>query len=148
LLPQLIAASQSVDAFSFSPAMSAVVTFGEVMLRLTAPGHLRLAQARAFEITFGGAEANVAVVLAQLGASVDYVTRLPLNDVAQRAIDELKGLGVGVEKIARGGERMGVYFLEQGASQRGGKVIYDRAHSAIAEARTRDFDWDAILDGA
>ncbi|MDB6150721.1 MAG: PfkB domain protein [Chthoniobacter sp.] len=148
LLPQRIAASQSVDAFSFSPAMSAVVTFGEVMLRLTPPGHLRLAQARAFEITFGGAEANVAVVLAQLGASVDYVTRLPLNDVAQRAIDELKGLGVGVEKIARGGERMGVYFLEQGASQRGGKVIYDRAHSAIAEARTRDFDWDAILDGA
>src|SRR6185295_12271270 len=106
------------------------------------------AQAAAFEITFGGAEANVAVMLAQLGASVDFVTRLPQNELAQRAINELRGLGVGVDKIVRGGDRLGVYFLEQGASQRGGKVIYDRAHSAIAEAKPADFDWARILDGA
>jgi 2-dehydro-3-deoxygluconokinase len=128
--------------------MSTVVTFGEIMLRLTPPGHLRLAQAPQFEITFGGAEANVAVAIAQLGGAAEYVTRLPLNDVAQRAINELRGLGVGVAKIVRGGERIGVYFLEQGASQRAGKVIYDRAHSAIAEAQPGDFDWPAIFAGA
>src|SRR5258708_39451588 len=97
-----------------SPPMSEVVTFGEIMLRLTPPGRLRLAQAPHFEITFGGAEANVAVMLAQLGASAAFVTRLPENNLAQRAIDELRGLRVDVAHIARGGERIGVYFLEQG----------------------------------
>ncbi|MEA3209268.1 MAG: 2-dehydro-3-deoxygluconokinase [Chthoniobacter sp.] len=128
--------------------MSDVITFGEIMLRLTPPLRQRFAQAAAFEITFGGAEANVAVMLAQLGANVDFVTRLPQNEIAQRAINELRGLGVGVDKIVRGGERMGVYFLEHGASQRGGKVIYDRAHSALAEAQPSDFVWPHILTGA
>jgi 2-dehydro-3-deoxygluconokinase len=128
--------------------MPDVVTFGEVMLRLTPPGRLRFVQAPHFEVTFGGAEANVAVLLAQLGASVGFVTKLPENELAQRAINELRGLGVDTRSIVRGGDRMGVYFLEQGASQRGGKVIYDRAGSAIAEANPADFDWAHILDGA
>ena len=118
------------------------------MLRLTPPGRLRFAQAPQFEITFGGAEANVAVMLAQLGASVGFVTKLPENELAQRAINELRGLGVDTRSIVRGGERMGVYFLEHGASQRAGKVIYDRAHSAIAEAQSGDFEWPQILAGA
>lgn len=129
-------------------AMPHVVTFGEIMLRLTPPGHLRFGQAPHFEITFGGAEANVAVLIAQLGGSACFVTKLPDNEVAQRAIDELRGLGVGVGKIARGGDRIGVYFLEQGASQRAGKVIYDRAHSVIAEASPGDFAWPEIFAGA
>ena len=128
--------------------MSDVVTFGELMLRLTPPGRQRFAQAPHFEITFGGAEANVAVLIAQLGGSAEFVTRLPANAVAQRAINELRGLGVGTAHIARGGERIGVYYLEQGASQRAGKVIYDRAHSAIAEARVGEFDWEKIFAGA
>lgn len=125
--------------------MSRVVTCGEIMLRLTTPGHQRFAQAPHLEVTFGGAEANVAVMIAQLGGSAEYVTRLPSNELGQRAIDELRRCGVGVQYIARGGDRIGVYFLEQGASQRAGKVIYDRAHSAIAEAAQADFDWDKIF---
>lgn len=128
--------------------MPDVVTFGEIMLRLTSPGHLRLVQAPHFEITLGGAEANVAVMIAQLGGSSGYVTRLPENDVAQRAINELRGYGVDTSSIIRGGDRIGVYFLEQGASQRAGKIIYDRAHSAIAEAEPREFQWDKIFAGA
>jgi 2-dehydro-3-deoxygluconokinase len=128
--------------------MPHVVTFGEIMLRLTPPDRLRLTQAPHFEITFGGAEANVAAMIAQLGESAEFVTRLPDNDLAQRAIQELRGLGVGTERIARGGERIGVYYLEQGASQRPGKVLYDRAHSAIAEVSPGAFDWEAIFAGA
>ncbi len=128
--------------------MPDVVSFGELMLRLTPPGHQRFAQAPHFEITFGGAEANVAVMIAQLGGSADYVTRLPVNDIAQRAINELRGLGVGTNRIVRAGERIGVYYLEQGASQRPGKVIYDRAHSAIAEAQPVEFAWKKIFTGA
>jgi len=129
--------------------MPDVVTFGEIMLRLSPPGHLRFTQTASFEITFGGAEANVAVMVAQLGGSAGYVTRLPAaNDLAQRAINELRGLGVDTASIVRAGDRMGVYFLEQGASQRPGKIIYDRAHSAIAEAQVSEFDWDKIFAGA
>ena len=131
-----------------SAAMPHVVTFGEIMLRLTPPGRLRFGQAPHFEITFGGAEANVAVLIAQLGGSAEFVTRLPENDVAQRAIDELRGLGVGVGNIVRGGGRIGVYYLEHGASQRAGKVIYDRAHSAMAEASPDEFAWSGIFQGA
>ena len=127
--------------------MPDVVTFGEIMLRLTPPGRQRFAQAAQLEVNFGGAEANVAVMLAQLGASSGFVTKLPEHELAQRAIDELRGLGVDVQHIARGGDRLGVYFLEQGASQRPGKVIYDRARSAIAEAQPGDFDWPRILEG-
>lgn len=128
--------------------MSHVVTFGEIMLRLSTPGSRRITQAEHFEVTFGGAEANVAVVVAQLGGSADFVTKLPAGALGQRALDELRRVGVGVGKIVRGGERLGVYFLEQGASQRPGTVIYDRAHSAIAEAQPGEFDWDAIFAGA
>lgn len=128
--------------------MPDVVTFGEIMLRLTPPGRQRFLQAPNFEITFGGAEANVAVMLARLGADARFVTKLPENELAQRAINELRGLGVDTSAIVRGGHRIGVYFLEQGASQRGGKVIYDRAGSAIAEAQPGDFDWAQILGDA
>ena len=128
--------------------MPRVVTFGEIMLRLTPPGHQRIAQAASFEITFGGAEANVAVAIAQLGGRADYVTKLPKNEIAERALDELRRCGVGLQHVARGGERIGVYYLEQGASQRAGKVIYDRAHSAIATATPDDFPWERILEGA
>lgn len=125
-----------------------VVTFGEIMLRLAPEGYLRFLQEPRFQATFGGGEANVAVSLAAFGADADFVTRLPANDIADACIRELKGLGVGVEHIARGGGRMGIYFLEKGASVRPSKVIYDRAHSAISEAGASDFDWDAIFRGA
>ena len=128
--------------------MHHVVTLGEIMLRLTPPGFQRLHQASALDVTFGGAEANVAVAIAQLGGTAAYVTKLPENEIADRALNELRGLGVDVASVARGGERIGVYFLEQGASQRGGKVIYDRANSAIATADPADFDWPTILKGA
>ncbi len=118
------------------------------MLRLTTPGYQRLSQATHFEITCGGAEANVAVAIAQFGGNASYVTKLPANEVADRALMELRGLGVDTARVVRGGDRIGVYFLEQGASQRAGKVIYDRAHSAIAEADPSDFDWDRIFEGA
>ena len=128
--------------------MSDIVTFGEIMLRLSPPGSSRIAQAGHFEITFGGAEANVAVCIAQLGGSADFVTKLPPGALGQRAIDELRRTGVGVAGIVRGGERLGIYFLEQGASQRPGTVIYDRAGSAMAGAQPGEFDWDAIFTGA
>ncbi len=128
--------------------MSDVVTFGELLFRLTTPGHQRFAQAPHFEITPGGAEANVAVTVARLGKSADFVTRLPAHELGERAIYELRRHGVGTAHIARGGERIGLYFLEQGASQRAGKVIYDRAHSAMAQSRPGDFDWERILAGA
>ena len=101
--------------------MSEVVTFGEIMLRLTPPGNLRLAQTPHFEITFGGAEANVAVMIAQLGGSADFVTKLPANDIAQRAINELRSLGVGTTGIARGGERIGRLFPRTGRQPAGGE---------------------------
>ena len=122
-----------------------VVTFGEIMLRLTTPGRQRFAQATAFEITFGGAEANVAVMIAQLGGSAEFVTRLPDNELGDRAVDELLRAGVRTNHVVRGGERLGVYFLEQGAGHRPGKVLYDRAHSSIAEADVGEFDWERIL---
>ena len=125
--------------------MSILVTFGEIMFRLTTPGHQRFAQATQFEITPGGAEANVAVLFSRLGGSAEFVSRLPAHDIGQRAIDELRRHGVGTAHIARGGERIGVYFLEQGASQRPGNVIYDRARSAITEVQPGDFDWPHIF---
>lgn len=128
--------------------MHRVVTLGEIMLRLTTPGFQRFQQGSSLEVTFGGAEANVAVAIAQLGGAAAYVTRLPAHEIADRALNELRGLGVDVSRVVRGGERIGVYFLEQGASQRSGKVIYDRGHSAIATAHPDDFDWPTILAGA
>ena len=125
-----------------------VVTFGEIMMRLATPGSLRFSQAPHLELTYGGGEANVAVSLANFGLQTQFVTRLPKNDMAQRAINELRGLGVGTHHIVRGGERIGIYFLESGASQRASKVTYDRAHSAIAEIRPGEVDWDQLFQGA
>src|SRR5262245_54529655 len=124
-----------------------VITFGEVMLRLATPGHLRINQTSVLEMTFGGGEANVAVALAQLGNEASFVTRLPGNDIAEACIQELRGLGVETGSILRGGERMGIYFLETGAAQRASTVTYDRAHSAIAEVDPAALDWRAILQG-
>jgi 2-dehydro-3-deoxygluconokinase len=125
-----------------------VVTFGEIMMRLATPGYLRFSQAPHLELTYGGGEANVAVSLANYGVQTEFVTRLPKNDMAQRAINELRGLGVGTDHIVRGGERIGIYFLESGASQRASKVTYDRAHSAIAEIKPGEVDWDKVFQGA
>jgi 2-dehydro-3-deoxygluconokinase len=125
-----------------------IVTFGEIMLRLAAPDRLRLTQASTLEMTFGGGEANVAVSLALLGEEAAFVTRLPRNDVAEAAIHRLRGYGVDTRGILRGGERIGIYFLETGASQRASTVTYDRAHSSIAEIAPSDLNWDALLVGA
>lgn len=128
--------------------MPRFVTFGEVMARLCPPGNLRLLQTNTLEITFGGAEVNVAVGLARLGAEAAFVTRLPQNDVAQACLNQLRGLGVDTGWVLRGGERMGVYYVEKGAAQRPSTVTYDRAHSAIAEIDPAALDWDTIFAGA
>lgn len=128
--------------------MSVAVCFGEILLRLSTQGGQRFGQATQWDAHFGGAEANAAVMIAQLGGQARFVSALPENELAQHAIEELRGLRVGTEDILRTGSRMGVYFLEPGASQRATKIIYDRAHSAIAEALPQDFDWERILSGA
>ena len=128
--------------------MERVVTFGEVMLRLSPPGFLRLPQTTTLDMTFGGGELNVAVSLAQLGLDAAFVTRLPKNDVAQTCINQVRGLGVDTKHILRGGDRMGIYFVEKGASQRASTVLYDRAHSAISEIEPASLDWSTIFAGA
>ncbi len=128
--------------------MSQVITFGEVMLRLATPGFTRYSQATHLELTYGGGEANVAVSLANFGMDAAFVTRLPKNDIAERCIAELRGLGVDTNHIVRGGERMGIYFLESGASQRASQVTYDRAHSAISQIEPGMVDWNAVFAGA
>jgi len=125
--------------------MSRIVTFGEIMLRLGPPDHERLMQAGQLEVHFGGAEANVAVAIAQLGGDAEFVTKLPHNEIGDRCIAELRRHGVGTSAIARGGRRMGIYFVENGASQRAGQVIYDRAGSAFAEVERHDFNWERIF---
>ena len=128
--------------------MARVVTFGELMLRLAPNGYYRFFQNDQMQATFGGGEANVAVSLANYGLDSVYVTKLPKHAIGQGAVDSLRYFGVDTSKIVRGGDRVGIYFLEKGASQRGSVCIYDRAHSAIQEANPEDFDWDAIFDGA
>lgn len=128
--------------------MSQVVTFGEIMLRLSPSEHLRFAQARSFDVIYGGGESNVAVSLANFGIEVDYVTRLPDNDIGQACLNYLRQFGVGVDYIVRGGDRLGIYFLEHGAVSRGSKVIYDRAGSALATIEAGMIDWGAAFDGA
>ncbi len=128
--------------------MAKVVTFGEIMLRLKSPAYERFFQSPALEATFGGGEANVSVSLANYGMDTSFVTVLPKNDVAEACIRELRGFGVDTTKIVRGGNRVGIYFLETGAVQRPSKVIYDRAGSSIAEAKPGDIDWDKTLEGA
>jgi 2-dehydro-3-deoxygluconokinase len=122
-----------------------VVAFGEIMMRLAPQGFQRFGQAHAFDVTYSGGEANVAVSLAHLGIPADYVTRLPANDLGEACLQFLRQHGVGVDKIARGGDRLGIYFLETGAMQRPGKVIYDRAGSSIAQIERGMLDWRAIL---
>ena len=125
-----------------------VVTFGEIMLRLAPPAYYRFVQAASFDASYGGGEANVAVSLAAFGMDAAFVTRLPAHEIGQGALNKLREAGVDTRWIALGGGRLGIYFLEKGASQRPSKVIYDRAHSAFSEAGERDFDWNAIFDGA
>ena len=125
-----------------------VVTFGEIMLRLTPPDYKRIVQTDTFEVIYGGGEANVAVSLANYGIDSYYVTKLPDNPVGQAALNELRRYGVNTDYIVRGGDRLGIYYCENGASQRPSLVIYDRAHSAIAEASPDDFDWDEIFADA
>ena len=124
------------------------ITFGEVMLRLAPEGYYRFLQADSFGATFGGGEANVAVSLANYGVDAAFVTKLPAHEIGQMAVNSLRKYGVDTSKIVRGGDRIGIYYLEKGASQRASKVIYDRAHSAIAEAQTSDFKWEEIFKGA
>jgi len=128
--------------------MARVVTFGEVMLRLSTPGFLRFSQAHQFDVTFGGGEANVAVSLANYGMDASFVTRLPDNDIAQACMAELRSFGVDTSDIVIGGDRIGIYYLESGAVARGSKVVYDRAHSAIAEIEPGMIDWEKVLKGA
>jgi len=123
-----------------------VVTFGEIMLRLSPPSYLRFIQARSFEVIYGGGEANVAVSLANFGIPVYYVTRLPQNEIGDACIQFLRQYGVNTNKIIRSGDRLGIYYLEKGASTRGSKVIYDRANSSISTAKIGMFEWDKIFE--
>lgn len=128
--------------------MGRVICFGEIMLRLNPPGYLRYTQTDVMEATYGGGEANVSVSLANYGQDAAYVTKLPDHDIGQCAINSLRRYGVDTSLIVRGGARVGIYFCEKGASQRGSKVVYDRVGSSIALAKREDFDWDQILTGA
>ncbi len=128
--------------------MGRVVTFGEIMLRLAPNGYYRFFQDDQLQATFGGGEANVAVSLANYGIKTSFVTKLPSHAIGQAAVNNLRYFGVDTDFIARGGERVGIYYLEKGASQRGSVCIYDRAHSSIQEAEASDFNWDEIFDGA
>ena len=128
--------------------MARVVTFGELMLRLAPNGYYRFFQNDQIQATFGGGEANVAVSLANFGMDSRYVTKLPKHAIGQGAVDSLRAFGVDTSEIVRGGDRVGIYFLEKGASQRGSVCIYDRANSAIQMAVPSDFNWDIIFDGA
>lgn len=125
-----------------------VVTFGELMLRLAPENYLRFVQSDRLEATFGGAEANVAVSLANFGVDACFVTKLPTHEIGQSAVNSLRKFGVDTSKIVRGGDRVGIYYCEKGASQRPSKVIYDRKYSSIATASEDDFDWDDIFSGA
>ncbi len=128
--------------------MGKVVTFGEIMLRLAPNGYYRFFQNDQMQATFGGGEANVAVSLANYGLDAAFVTKLPKHAIGQAAVDSLRYFGVDTSDITRGGDRVGIYFLEKGASQRGSVCIYDRAHSSIQEAVSEDFCWDKIFEGA
>lgn len=128
--------------------MSKIITFGEIMLRLAPPGFQRFTQTRLFEASYGGGEANVAVSLANYGETVEFVTRLPKNDLGDACLNTLRGLGVGTSHILRGGDRMGIYFLETGAAQRASKVIYDRAGSSFAAIQPGTIDWKTVFANA
>ena len=128
--------------------MSKVITFGEIMMRLNPPGYQRFLQADMFEATYAGGEANVAVSLANYGNDAAFVSKVPEHEIGQNAVNALRRYGVDTSMMLRGGPRLGVYYCEKGASQRGSKVIYDRANSSVALAHRDEFDWDAIFESA
>lgn len=128
--------------------MGKIVTFGEIMLRLAPVGFERFSQAKEFGVVYGGGEANVAVSLANYNKEAYFVTKLPKHEIGQCAVNELRKYGVNTDFIVRGGDRVGIYYCEKGASQRPSKVIYDRAHSSIAEAKREEFNWKEIFNGA
>lgn len=128
--------------------MAKVVTMGEIMLRLSSPLNSRFVQSQQFDVCYGGGEANVAVSLANYGHDAYFISKVPAHEIGQCAVNALRRYGVNTKYIARGGDRLGIYFLETGASMRPSKVIYDRANSSIAEADVKDFDFDAIFEGA
>ena len=125
-----------------------VVTFGEIMLRLSTPGFTRIVQAQSFDATYGGGEANVAASLATFGLPATFVCKIPTHEVGQAAVNHLRRYGVDTSRIVRGGDRLGIYFLETGASQRASKVVYDRADSAVSTLAPDEVDWAAVFDGA
>lgn len=125
-----------------------IVTLGELMLRLQPFDHLRFVQSEDYEATFGGGEANVAVSLSNYGCDAYFVSKLPTHEIGQAAVNSLRKYGVKTDYVVRGGDRVGIYFLEKGASQRASKVIYDRANSAFALSKPEEYDWDEIFDGA
>lgn len=125
-----------------------VVTFGELLLRLSPEGHKRFLQAEGFDAVYGGGEANTAISLAQFGYDAKFITKLPDHEIGQAAINTLRQYGVDTSDILRGGDRIGLYYLEKGAAQRPSKVIYDRAGSSVAAAKAEEFDWERLLSGA
>ena len=128
--------------------MAKIVTMGEIMLRLSSPGQKRFVQSDSFDVVYGGGEANVAVSCANYGHEAYFVSKLPEHEIGQCALNALRRYGVHCDYIARGGNRLGIYYLESGASMRPSKVIYDRAGSSMAEATAEDFDFDAIMKDA
>ena len=128
--------------------MSKVGTMGEIMLRLSAPFNSRFVQSQSFDVNYGGGEANVAVSLANYGHDAYFVSKVPAHEIGDCAVNSLRKFGVHTDYIARGGDRLGIYYLETGASMRPSKVIYDRAHSSISEANPSDFDFDKIFENA
>ena len=125
-----------------------VVTLGEIMLRLSTPDYKRFVQADTFDVTYGGGEANVAAALCNYGLNGTFVTKIPNNPIGQSAINHLRRYGVDTQYIVRGGDRLGIYFLETGASMRASQVVYDRSHASISEVEINEFDFDKIFDGA
>ena len=128
--------------------MKKIVTFGEIMLRLSPPGVLRFGQARSFDVVYGGGESNVAVTLANFGLATEFVTRLPSNEIGDACLQYLRQYSLGTNHILRGGERLGIYFLETGAVMRGSQVIYDRANSSFATIKPGMVDWKTIFQDA
>ena len=126
--------------------MNKVVTFGEIMLRLSPPGYLRFSQTNTFDIVYGGGESNVAVSLANYGIPVEFVTRIPKSEIGECALMELRKRGVGTSHIVLGGERLGIYFMETGAVNRSSNVVYDRTNSAMAEIELGMINWDKVFE--
>jgi len=124
-----------------------VVTLGEIMLRLSPPGTQRFVQASAFDVVYGGGEANVAASLAQWGLHAAFVTKVPKHEIGQAAVNHLRRYGVDTRHVVRGGDRLGIYFLEMGAAQRGSKVVYDRAGAAVSTLRADELDWAEVFEG-